>query len=92
MLKRKKVREKGKIKLSRYFQEFEGGEKVAVVRELAEQTGFPKRMQGRTGEVEKKRGQYYVIKIKDGNRGKKFIIHPVHLKKLKTLKKVEKEK
>lgn len=83
MLKRKRIREKGKIKFSRYFQNLKKGDKVAVVRELSLKAAFPKSIQGRTGVIEGKRGRSYVIKIKIG-KDKRFIIHPIHLKKLKT--------
>ncbi len=82
MLKRKKVREKGKIKFSKYFQKLEKGDKVGVVRELSQKTGFPKSIQGRVGEVEGKRGECYIVNMKIG-KSKRFIIHPVHLRKLK---------
>lgn len=81
--KRKRIREKGKIKISRMFQELETGAKVCVVRELSEKTGFPFRIQGKTGEIEGKRGRAYIVKIKDINKEKKYIINPIHLKKLK---------
>lgn len=80
---RKKVRTRGKLQLSRYFQKLEEGDSVAVVREKAIQSSFPLRLQGRTGVVEGKRGRSYVIKIKDQEKEKKFIIKPIHLKKLK---------
>jgi len=83
MLKRKKIREKGKIRLSNYFQEFKQGERVAVVRELAVQPKFPKQLQGRSGVIESKRGTSYIVKIKDLNKEKTYIIHPVHLRRLK---------
>ena len=83
MLKRKSVRERGKIRLSEYFQKFKEGERVAVRRELSTQPKFPKRMQGRSGVVDGKRGNSYIVKIKDLNKEKTYIIHPVHLKKLK---------
>ena len=83
MLKRKKQREHGKIKLSKWFQDFEKGDKVAVVRELSVQPKFPKQLQGRAGVVESKRGCSYIVKIKDLNKEKTYIIHPVHLRKLK---------
>ena len=83
MIKRKKQREHGKIKLSRYFADFEKGERVAVVRELAMNPAFPKQLQGRSGVVESKRGSSYIVKIKDLNKEKTYIIHPVHLRKLK---------
>ena len=83
MIKRKSFKTKGKIKLSRYFQDFEKGERVAVIRELGLQPRFPQRLQGRTGVIESKRGNSYILKIKDLNKEKTYIIHPVHLMKLK---------
>ena len=85
MVKGKKVREKGKVQLSKYFQEFEEGDAVSVVRELSVGAVFPKRLQGKTGSVIGKRGKSYVVKIKDINKEKQFIIEPIHLKKIKNL-------
>ena len=87
MNKRKKQREHGKIKLSNYFQDFKEGERVAVVKELAERPKFPKTLQGRSGVIMNKRGHSYLVEIKDLNKKKSYIIHPVHLKKLTLLKK-----
>ena len=81
---KKPVREKGKIRLSKMFQKFKEGDRVAVVRELSVTCGFPKRFQGKTGEIEGMRGKCYIVKIRDIDREKRFIIHPVHLKKIKT--------
>jgi large subunit ribosomal protein L21e len=92
MLKRKKQREHGKIKLSKYFQDFKKGDKVAVVRELSAQPKFPKQLQGRTGVIESKRGSNYIVKIKDLNKEKTYIIHPVHLNKIKNIKSEKKTK
>ena len=86
MANKKSVRTRGKISLNRYFQDLEKGEYVAVVKEPAVQSSFPKRIQGRTGTVEEKRGKSYVILIKEGNKGKKFLIEPIHLKKIKVIK------
>ncbi len=83
MIKRKTLKNKGKIKLSRYFQDFEKGERVAVIRELALQPRFPQKLQGRTGIIEGKRGSSYILKIKDLNKEKTYIIHPAHLRRLK---------
>ena len=83
MLKRKRIRQKGKVSLSRYFQGFNSGDSVALVRELSVQSpGFPNRMQGRTGKVVSKRGDAYVVEIYDYNQMKTFIVKPVHLKKI----------
>jgi len=87
MIKRKRQRERGKIKLSRYFQEFKKGDRVGVIKELSVQPKFPKRLQGRSGMVSGKRGASYLVKIKDLNKEKTYIIHPVHLKKLKQVEK-----
>tara|TARA_Y100000310_G_C20395211_1_gene674763 strand:- start:214 stop:465 length:252 start_codon:yes stop_codon:yes gene_type:complete len=83
MLKRKPVRTKGKVKLSQYFQDFDKGDRVAVVRELAVQPKFPKQLQGRSGVITGNRGSSYIVKINDLNKEKTYIIHPVHLKRLK---------
>jgi len=83
MLKRKSARTHGKLPLSRYFQEFADGDRVAIVREHSENPKFPKRIQGISGVVEGRRGAAYIVKIKEGNKEKIHIIKPVHLKKLK---------
>ena len=82
MARRKNVRTRGKLQLSKYFQELKTGERVAVIRERAVASSFPVRLQGRTGVVEEKRGKAYIVKIKDTNKDKKFLIEPIHLKKI----------
>jgi len=84
MVRKKKIREKGKLQLSKYFQELNNGDFVAIVKEPSVQAKFPERIQGRTGIVEGKRGMSYIIKIKDQEKEKKFLIAPIHLKKIKT--------
>jgi len=83
MARSKKPREKGKVKLSRMFQEIKPGDKVCVDIELSEKANFLGKLQGRTGIVEGKRGKYWMVKIKEIGREKRFIILPIHLKKLK---------
>ena len=87
MVNKKPVRTRGKLQLSRYFQELNKGDFVAISREKAVQSSFPKRFQGITGIVEGRRGKAYMIKIKDGNKGKHTLIEPIHLKKIKQIKK-----
>tara|TARA_Y100000310_G_scaffold335856_1_gene418927 strand:- start:3674 stop:3946 length:273 start_codon:yes stop_codon:yes gene_type:complete len=86
-MKKKKVRTKGKISFTRYFQDFKKGESVSVVREPAVQSSFPERLQGRTGVIESKRGKVYIIKLNDQNKEKRFLIEPIHLKKMKAINK-----
>jgi len=83
MVRNKSVRTRGKLQLSKYFQDLKKGDRVSVVREWAMSSSFPGRLQGRTGEVEEKRGKSYIIKIKDVEKEKKFIIDAIHLKKIK---------
>jgi ribosomal protein L21E len=83
MIKRKQLRSRGKIKFSNYFRDFKEGEYVTVIRELAVQPKFPKQIQGRTGIIKSKRGESYVVKMNDLNKEKEYIIHPVHLRKIK---------
>tara|TARA_Y100000310_G_C20670295_1_gene809906 strand:+ start:2126 stop:2419 length:294 start_codon:yes stop_codon:yes gene_type:complete len=76
-------RQKGKISLSRYFQEFESGEKVNLKINANIQKGrfFP-RFHGLTGEITgNKKGSCYEVKIKDGGKNKTLFIHPIHLNK-----------
>ena len=87
MLKRKKIRNKGKLSLGNYFQKFNSGDYVAIKRELSlQKPGFPKRMQGRTGKVVSRVGGAYLIEVKDYNQLKKYSIKPIHLKRITVIK------
>jgi len=82
MAGRKSVRTRGKLQLSKYFQEFNEGDCVAVVSEPAVQFSFPERLHGRTGFVTGKKGKAYIVTINDINKKKDFLIEPIHLKKI----------
>ena len=81
----KPVRTKGKIRLSEYFKKLEKGDHVAIIEELSIANNFPTIIQGRNGPVESNRGRSYIIKMKDNDQEKRYIIEPIHLKKIKTL-------
>ncbi len=85
MVRRKKIRTRGKLQLSKYFQRLKQGDVVSVVAERALQPRFSKSLNGRTGVVEEKRGKAYLVKIKDKNKEKTYIIEPIHLKKIKQI-------
>ena len=87
MVRKKSIRTRGKISLSKYFQKFKEGDSVAVKRDISIKCNFPKRMQGRTGTVKEKQGKVYIVKIKDQTKMKEFLIEPIHLKKIKQVKK-----
>ena len=86
MVERKKMREKGKLQFSEYFKKLSKGDYVAVVRDVSLRSKFPLRIQGRTGIVEEQRGKAYVVKIKDQSKEKQYLIEPIHLRKIKTIK------
>ena len=74
---------RGKISLRKYFQEFKKGDRVGFKAEPAIHKGmYFRRYNGKTGVIECKRGNCYEIKIKDRNKEKMLIVHPVHLNKL----------
>ena len=72
-----------RLNLASIFKIFDKGDRITVIRELTCEPKFPKQIQGRSGVIESKRGSSYLVKIKDLNKEKTYIIHPVHLKKLK---------
>jgi ribosomal protein L21E len=83
MLKRRPIREKGKRPLSHIFKTLNIGDYVTLKAELGGTIPFLKRMQGKSGRVTAKRGESYIVIIKDGNRPKQYIVPSIHLKKLK---------
>ncbi|MBU0466197.1 MAG: 50S ribosomal protein L21e [Nanoarchaeota archaeon] len=82
MLKHKKQKQKGKFSFTRFFQKFQPGDSVAVVQELSQPFAYSNRLQGRTGKVIEKRGSAYYVEIKDINKTKKYLIRPIHLKRI----------
>lgn len=80
----KGVKQKGKISLRRYLQEFSVGDKVLLALEpsIHKGTFFP-RFAGKGGVVTKKVGSCYEVQIKDFDKTKIVVVHPVHLKKQK---------
>lgn len=83
MLKHKRIREKGKLSLGKYFQELNPGQRVAIVRNLSYKAGFPVRLQGKTGTIIGRRGKAFVISLMNGKKEKKFILRREHIKKIK---------
>ena len=85
---KKGLRQKGKISLRRFFQEFSVGDAVCLKAEPAYQKGmyFPRLYHGKTATVTGKRGQCYILSIRDQNQMKMLIVHPVHLDKIQGTK------
>jgi large subunit ribosomal protein L21e len=79
----KPARQKGKMSVSKFFQSFDTGSRVALVAEPAHQKGlYHARFHGNNGVIEGTQGDCYKVKISDGNKKKLLLVHPVHLKRL----------
>ena len=79
----KNVREKGKISLSRYFQQFQLQERVGLkVNSSISKGQFHPRFHGKCGKVTGNRGDCYQVDFKDGNKLKRIFVHPIHLIRL----------
>ena len=76
---KKEIRNKGKISISKYFEEYKEGEKVGLSVEPAVKKGmyFP-RFMGKVGVIIGKRGKCYEIKVNDQGKEKTLIAHPIH--------------
>jgi large subunit ribosomal protein L21e len=82
-MRKKEVRSRGKLKLSRYFQDLKNKERVSIDIEKSVPLSFPRRLQGRTGVIDDKKGKAYVVKINDQDKEKRFIIEAIHLRRIK---------
>jgi large subunit ribosomal protein L21e len=80
---REKFRRSVRTSINEFLKEFEIGDKVAININSSSESGMPfRRFQGLCGEVVEKRGRAYVLEIKDGDKTKKIIANPEHLKKV----------
>ena len=78
----KKVRERGKIPLTRLLTEYKEGEKVIIKIDPAIHKGMPhKRFAGQVATVKAKRGKAYVLEIPQTKIVKTIIALPQHLRK-----------
>lgn len=87
MLTHKSVKDRGKLSFTKFFQKFKSGDSVAVVRELSVPFPYLNRIQGRTGKVIEKRGSAYYVQISELNKPKRYLVRPIHLKKIEDTKK-----
>ena len=79
----KKIRKGASNVITRAMQNFENGEKVAIVIDASIHHGIPHpRYHGLTGEVVGKQGRAYIIKIRDKRKIKHIIAFPEHLRKV----------
>lgn len=68
--------------ISKKIQTFDENALVHIIIDPSVQKGQPHpRFHGKTGKIDSKRGRAYLVAINDGNKAKKLIIRPEHLKK-----------
>ena len=80
----KRVREKGKLGLSRLLAKYEVGDKVIINIDPGIHKGMPhKRFQGKVGTVVEKRGKAYVLDLPQRKTSKYVIAGPEHIKRQK---------
>jgi len=80
---KKNFRDRGKIKISRFVQTFKKGDKAILHIHSSYMKGmYHPRFFGKIGEVIRKTGKCYELKIMDIGKEKIVLVHPVHLKKL----------
>jgi len=79
----KNIHTKSKIRISTYLQSFKSGDRVALKVEPAIQKGqYYLRFHGKTGQVTGSQGECYKVKIRDFNKQKTLLVHPIHLKRI----------
>lgn len=78
---KKGINDKGKISIRNYLQKLDIGNLVLLKAEPAIQKGmYFRRFHGKIGKVVGKQGSNYKVQIKDGNKFKQVLVHPVHLR------------
>ena len=82
---RKKLTQKPAYRpsITKFLQEFRKNQRVVVALEPSSQQGMPHpRFKGKIGKVIGKRGKSYIVEILDGNKVKRLIARPEHLKSI----------
>jgi len=80
---RKKLRQKTALRptITKFLQEFKENQKIVILPEPSSSAGMPHpRFKGKAGKILGKRGKSYIVEILDGNKVKKLISRPEHLK------------
>jgi len=77
----KKLRERGKIGLSKILHEYKPGEKVVIEINPSVHRGMPhRRYHGNVGVIVAKKGRAYTVNVTQGDAVKEIIVLPEHLK------------
>jgi large subunit ribosomal protein L21e len=77
---KKKPRERGKIGLSKLLHEYKSGDKVTIKADSGVHKGMPhRRYFGKIATVIDKRGESYLIGVRQGDSIKEIIVRPEHI-------------
>jgi len=78
---REKFRRTERVPVNSFIRNFSVGDRVVIDIVSSSLNGIPfKRFQGLSGKVIEKRGRAYLVEIKDGDKIKKILANPEHLK------------
>ncbi|HSU72586.1 MAG TPA: 50S ribosomal protein L21e [Candidatus Binatia bacterium] len=79
----KETRDRGKVRISKYLEEFKTGDKVCLQYEPSVQEGrYFHRYHANIGHIKAKRGDCYEVEIRVTKNKRILLIHPVHLKRI----------
>ena len=79
---RRNIRDRGKVSIRKYLQSFKVWEKVSLSANPSVHKGlYFARFHSSKGTIKRKRGECYIVEIKDKTKTKNLIVHPVHLSK-----------
>lgn len=80
-LLRNNIKARGKISITKFFQQFNHDDRVILKLEPSYPRGmFYKEFQGKVGKVTGMQGKCYTVEISDHGNPKELIVHPIHLK------------
>ncbi len=81
---KKKARDRGKLSVVKFFQEFKEGERVMIKAEPSVKKNIPhRRFLNKPGIIIGKRGHAYRVRVNDLNKEKDIFVLPIHLRRLK---------
>lgn len=81
----KSTKSKKKLTTNEFVKPFNVGDKVVItIKQYFKGVPHP-RYNGRHGEIVKKQGKSYIVKIKDGRAVKTLIVNPVHITKANSI-------
>jgi large subunit ribosomal protein L21e len=80
---KKRIKDRGISPVTRSFPGFNSGDRAAIVLDPGVHAGMPHpRFNGKTGIITGKRGEAFIIRVRDGGKYKEIISRPEHLRRI----------